>query len=234
MIEIADKKVFTVDTLSIESPGVKSLHLVCNGEVDAHIPGQYLTVYLPELGTPEGKAYSISSAPWEKLCLTIREMGEFSNRLCALRPGDTLLASRPNGYFYSESESTTLVMLAAGIGITPFRSIILNAIKKTPTRPIKLFYSNRTTLDMVFGKALDTLSASHPLFEINYFITRETNLPTNMKPGRIKTDLVLDSLRSDPDAEVMICGSISFVQDYWRNLKKAGVNVEKIYTEAFF
>src|SRR3989338_3596077 len=85
-----------------EAPGVTTLSF--SDESNAVPPftsGQYINVYFPEAHTPEGKAYSISSAPDEQtFSITVRAIGEFSNRLSALRKGDTVSGSLPNGFFF--------------------------------------------------------------------------------------------------------------------------------------
>jgi ferredoxin-NADP reductase len=229
-----DKKLYTVTGTVAEAPGVSTLQLACAGRAPSYIPGQFITVYLPELGTPEGKAYSISSAPGEPLGITVSARGEFSRRLCALGPGDTFLASAPSGYFYSESATSTLVMLAAGIGIAPFRSVMLDAAKKNTARPLLLFYSNRTIADTVFDGMLGKLAAAHQSVGVNRFITREENLPVGVTRGRISAEAVLRAIGEAPDPEFFICGSISFVRDMWRGLKSAGISEDRLYTEAFF
>ena len=229
-----DKKTYTVTGTAAEAPGVVTLHLACAGGAPAYLPGQFITVYLPELGTPEGKAYSISSAPGEPLSITVSARGEFSRRLCALVPGDAFEASAPEGYFYSESAQSALILLAAGIGIAPFRSVMLDSIKKNPARPLLLFYGNRTTPDIVFGKWLDELAGAHGAVQVRHFITREDALPAGVTRGRIPPEAVADAAGGVPDPEFFICGSIPFVRDMWRGLRSAGVSEDRLYTEAFF
>lgn len=228
------KKTFTVVAATPETPGVVTLELVCEDGALEHTPGQFITVYLPELGTPEGKAYSISSAPHEPLSITISSRGEFSKKLCSMRTGDTLLASGPEGYFFSESPSSTLVMLAAGIGIAPFRSVILSELARHPTRRIILLYSNRTVGDTVFGGCLNTLASQHPNIEVHHFVTREDRLPAGVTRGRMPAREVMRAAGDAPDPEFFICGSIPFVRDLWRGLRAEGVAEERLYTEAFF
>lgn len=199
-----------------------------DGGIPTYVPGQFITVYFPELGTPEGKTYSISSAPHEeRLDITIKAIGEFSNRLCAMQPGNQLLASLPYGFFYSENKDTDLVMIAAGIGITPFRSLITNASFYTPDRSLSLFYSVRTRNDRIF---MDELLVRVPTHQ---FVTRDA--PTNISATFRRMD-AQDILRekAHDNAEFFICGSISFVRDLWRGLKGAGVPEDRLYTEAFF
>lgn len=219
-----------------EAPAVVTLKLSRDdGTIPFYQPGQFITVYFPELGTPEGKAYSISSAPSEPfLAITIKGMGEFSNRLCALQTGDALVASAPCGYFFSESLTSTLILIAAGIGVAPFRSIIINVLHNNPQRSILLFYSSRTVTDIIFGNLLKALEAKHKNLTSTHFITREEQTPKEMHQGRIHTPAILEEIKDGPDPEFLICGSISFVRDLWRGLRDAGIAEERLYTEAFF
>lgn len=234
MRELADKKIYTVTDAVREALGVTTLILASADGIPSYIPGQFITVYLPELGTPEGKAYSISSAPGEPLSITVSARGEFSRRLCSLSPGDTLAASAPSGYFYSESETSTLVMLAAGIGVAPFRSMMQDAARKNPARRLMLFYSSRTMADVVFSKTFDELAAAHENVEVRRFVTREDELPAGVTCGRMSAEAVARRAAEASDPEFFICGSISFVRDLWRGLRSAGVGEDRLYTEAFF
>lgn len=229
-----DKKKYTVTKTIPEAPGVVSLELSCEGGTSLYIAGQFITVYLPELGTSEGKTYSISSAHEEPLRITVEERGPFSRHLCALKPGDTFLATEPGGYFYSESGTSTLVMLAAGIGIAPFRSVILESLQKNPARRIVLLYSSRTMENIVFREELGKLAAKHKTFEVRHFITREDAVPEGATKGRMSAETILQAVGDASAQEFFICGSISFVRDVWKGLKLAGIPEELLYTEAFF
>lgn len=209
-----------------EAPGVITL------ELEEHLPfesGQYINVYFPEFGTPEGKAYSLSSAPGEPLAITVRGIGEFSNRLCAMELGDAFLGSLPYGFFSPEFRDTSLVMIAAGIGITPFRAIIREAVRKAPDRPMWLFHSIRTSSDAVFKKEFETLKNKLPNLNLSYFITREGG-----SARRMTVEDMLLKLTDKEKAEFMICGSIPFVRDIWKGLVSSGISQDQIYTEAFF
>ncbi|MDE2079389.1 MAG: hypothetical protein KGI73_03320 [Patescibacteria group bacterium] len=218
-----------------EAPNIKTLKLAReDGAPHRFIPGQFITVYFPELGTPQGKAYSISSAPDEtEIAITVKRIGVFSNRLADLRPGDTVEASTPYGYFYSDSNETPLVMAAGGIGITPFRSIILDSLKKTPKRKLSLFYSARTAADLAFKSVLDECERRSTC-RVQYFVTREVAAPRGMASGRMSATALAAAAEGDATAEFMLCGSIPFVRDLWRGLRAEGIDEGRIYTEAFF
>ncbi len=226
---------YIVREIISETPGVSTLRLsLANGAIPTYVPGQFITVYAPELGTPEGKAYSISSAPHEKtLNITVKDMGKFSHYLCSRKQGDELEGSLPYGYFFSESSTSTLALVCGGIGIAPFRSMLLQAAHETPRRSIALFYSNRTAQDIVFKKTLDELQETDRNLRVQNFITRE-HAEHPMIKGRITAKRIVESLDNTQPAEFLLCGSISFVRDLWRELRAEGIPEETIYTEAFF
>ncbi|MBI3573988.1 hypothetical protein HY090_02975 [Candidatus Kaiserbacteria bacterium] len=235
-MEHEPNETYVVREKIFETPTVCTLKLAhSDGSIPAFVPGQFITVYFPELGTPQGKAYSISSAPSEKtIAITVKQIGAFSHRLSSMNSGDTLSASLPYGYFYSESAASTLVMLAAGIGIAPFRGMIMDALANNPTRKLVLCCSNRTEMDITFRNALKECSERFPNCSVNHFITREETAPEGTTKGRMSAPAVLQIVGSAPDPEFLLCGSISFVRDMWRDLCAASVPEEKIYTEAFF
>ncbi len=229
-----NKKTYKIINRKQETKDVATLFISCEAGDVMYLPGQFITIYLPELGTPEGKAYSISSAPGEPMSITVRALGDFSRRLCELTSGDTFLASAPSGYFYSESDTSSLVMLTGGIGITPFRSMIVDSIRKRNNRNIHLFYSNKTVSDIVFGKELDSLASTYDFLNIRQFITREEKISDNLTKGRISAKTVTSVFENLNELEFFLCGSIPFVRDMWRGLKAGGVSEDFIYTEAFF
>ncbi len=236
MKQTENKYIYVVEKNIQETYDVSTLELhVLNEKLPRYVAGQYITVYFPQSGTPEGKAYSISNPPGSTtLNISVKSMGEFSRKLVALRRGDTVTGSLPYGYFFSESLEIPLVLIAAGIGISPFRSIIFDAISKNPLRQITLLYSSKTAGDIIFREEFDTLHSLQANFKVRYFLTRETTNHQNITCSRID-EKALEKYRSPSnEAEYMICGSISFTRDMWKLLKRIGVLEEKIYTEAFF
>lgn len=232
-----DRVRYTVHENIGEAPGVASLALVDEkGGVPEFLPGQFINVYFPETNTPEGKAYSISSSPDEKsFSITVRSLGEFSNRLCGMEAGDTFEASLPYGFFRPEREDSPLVLLASGIGITPFRSIIRTAAEKFPARRIALFHSVRTLEDAIFRGEFENMKTTMPHFSLSYFVTREdVPLSAGLIARRMTSADILDAAPATPNAEFLLCGSIPFTRDMWRSLKHAGVSEDAMYTEAFF
>lgn len=228
---------YTVLSRVEEVPGVVTLNVTTESHSPlSFVAGQYINVYFPELNTPEGKAYSISSAPHESaFSITVRAIGEFSHRLHALLPGDPLLGSLPYGFFYPECEESDVVMLAAGIGISPFRSMIRDTLARNPARRITLMHSIRVASDALFLNEFDELKKRLPHFSLVHFVTREEKpeLP-GATTRRMNAYDVIERTAAPATTEFLICGSIPFTRDMWRALRHAGISEDHMYTEAFF
>ncbi len=234
-----DTQTYTLPIRAIrqETKDVWTLQLEPTGNYPKHIAGQYITVLLPGKDPVEGKAYSISSAPYEEgVCITVKRMGQFSDALCAKQVGDTLRVSPPYGFFYPEAEdSGTIVCIAGGIGITPCISIIKQHCHTNDPRPIHLYYSNRYEEDILFADELRALQTRHCQLQVEHFITRQENVSDGYTAGRMYIPNLLQRLPTDTDEKhFFVCGSMHFTREIWKELCDAGVAPEAIYTEGFF
>ena len=222
--------------IKAETPSVNTLYLECLSKRPEFIAGQYLTVKLPGHDPVEGKAYSISSAPYQHLVsITVKRLHNYSLALLKKQIGDIIVTSPPYGFFYPEAEDTgPLVFLAGGIGITPCVSIIAQLLHEKDPRPLYLYYSNQKLEEIAFAKKLADLKQTHPNFSLTTFLTREESVCTPHHTGRMTAERVLSSMNNSKAATFFLCGSQYFAQDLWRQLKDIGVAPEQIYTEGFF
>ncbi|MDY0287290.1 MAG: FAD-dependent oxidoreductase [Sphaerochaeta sp.] len=90
------------------------------------------------------RAFSIASAPGEDTFLigtrTGRSPSGFKKALMEMQEGDAIRMRGPFGWFVVEDDTTPIVLLATGVGITPMRSL-LHALKDEKSRPIHLIHS---------------------------------------------------------------------------------------------
>lgn len=212
-----------------ETQAVTTLTIaLLNGNIPAYKAGQYITVYFFDSSAPQGKAYSISSAPTERLfTITVKAVGEYSHRLCAMDCDDTFFGSLPKGVFYSEYKDTDIIMLASGTGVTPFRSMIIDTVQNAQKKALFLFYSHRTTGDALFTEEFDNIKKNYATVHIENYVTRES-----AKPRRITIPDILSIVRNSRQGEFFICGPTSFVREQRIALQNAGVVSEYIHTEA--
>lgn len=202
-----------------------------DGGVLEYAAGQYITVYFEGTSTPEGKAYSLSSAPGEQLMsITVKKIGEYSGRLHELADGDTFIISDAYGHF-NPMTTKPLVCIGAGVGIAPLWSVIKHEYQHDAGRVAQLFYSNKTVEDAAFHDELARVSSSTSL-GVHHHITRQQSVPAHMHKGRINVDECLKA--AEDEAMFLLCGSVHFVRDIWKELTTRGIAAERISTETFF
>ena len=109
--------------------------------------------------------FTLASAPAEEIVkITTRisnEPSEFKKALLELKQGMTISMSGPVGSFYLKDNSPTL-LIAGGIGITPFRSIIkqMEMTGNCIETPIQLLYldSNKS---YIYKNELDEIARQY-------------------------------------------------------------------------
>ncbi|MEK7236600.1 MAG: FAD-dependent oxidoreductase [Nitrospirota bacterium] len=126
-------------------------------------PGQFVDMTLvdPPETDAEGneRAFSIASAPHEDMLMVATRMRDtaFKRVLRSMPLGATVQMEGPFGNFVLHADPVRpAVFLAGGIGITPFRSMVLHAVAQKLPHRLFLFYSNRRPEDAPF---LDELQA---------------------------------------------------------------------------
>lgn len=214
-----------VTRIDTHSKDICTIHFTVQGSDYAYKAGQYITVYFDSSSSPQGKAYSLSSAPSDTyMSITVKRIGEFSRLLHQLRKGDTFQISEPYGHFYVPDEKH-IVALAAGVGIAPIWSIIKHHAPLG--RSIDLHYSNTAEDAIVFRRELASIPPGAQV-SVKHYITRGATTHT---ARRIRVASDIDTTR---DARYYICGSQDFVTNMWRQLRACGVDTRRISTETFF
>lgn len=214
-------------------------------------PGQYITV---RVATPDSRTtmrnYSLSDKPgqeWLRISVkredapvTTAPAGYVSNLLhSSVQAGDTLEIAPPCGEFFldvSEKHQRPLVLLAAGIGITPLMSILQTALVTTPDREIVLIHGCLNEDVQAFRTTIDGLAKSHPLLRVHHRysdplgpgITRTGTAST----GFIDAELV-ESFVPGRDADYFFCGPQPFMVGIYQELLKWGLPPAQVRFEFF-
>lgn len=139
--------------------------------------GQFMRYMLPHPKMDErgqNRFFSIASAPHERVIrLTTRFASEdgssFKKVLRNLQPDAEVIATGPSGDFVLGDPNAKYVLIAGGIGITPFRAIILDQDKQNNPMDIILLYGSRTP-DPTFKAEFESISARRPNFKIHYVV----------------------------------------------------------------
>lgn len=136
-------------------------------------PGQYIELSLPSLQTDirgERRMFSIASSPSEpvlRLAMRIpKRASRFKQHLSALKPGDTVPATAIAGDFVlPKPGKRPLLLIAGGIGITPFISQLKQLETMDIKRDITLIYLVRSKKDAAYSDWLSKKSITLKLIE---------------------------------------------------------------------
>lgn len=136
-------------------------------------PGQYQTYELAQVeGDDKAKKrfFTIASAPSEgEIHISTRvSNSSFKQALNALKPGDFIEAHDIEGDFTWESDAP-VVLVAGGIGVTPYRSILLERAAKGKLLHARLLYFGRDE-NFAFRSEFDHLIEAHPELTVDYIV----------------------------------------------------------------
>ncbi|MEK6861599.1 MAG: FAD-dependent oxidoreductase [Nanoarchaeota archaeon] len=222
----------------IETLSVITLKCDTHNNFD-YLPGHYIGIDLRSSLSDYQliKAFSLASSPTELPYIMITfKKGEspFKKKLESLKVGDKIKIKGPYGNFLFQNDfSKTAIMIAGGIGITPFRGMIKYATDKKLPAKIKLLYSSKTQDEIAFFKELEELKKINKNLEIKYTLTRDNNNGEwNGSTGRINEKVIKDNIDIN-NSIFYICGTPSMVEDMIAILKNIGIKEEDIRYEKF-
>ncbi len=168
-----------------EAHDVKSFYLtpVDNRPLAHFFPGQYLTFRLPIAGSdrPLVRCYSLSDRPREDFYrCTIKRIGPPEDRPEApagrgsshfhemVKVGDVLDVRAPAGTFYIDPLDTKpLVLIGAGIGVTPLVSMLDWLVQVAPRRAVYALFGFHSGRDHPFKDRLARLAAEHSQLQLH-------------------------------------------------------------------
>ncbi len=196
--------------------------------------GQFLRYHLEDPNPDERRMdrfFSISSTPEEKNIMltskfTADEGSTFKRDLLKMKIGGYIQAMGPFGHFIVPdvfiSEGKRLCFIAGGIGITPFRSIILDLENRGAPINITLLYANRNN-DIVFKDELEAVASRNPNFKVHYFID----------PERITEEAIKQNVPDLMGFIFYISGPEPMVQSFEKMLEGMGIAKENVKRDYF-
>jgi len=192
-------------------------------------PGQYATIRFQQgLRPTPTRCFSLISPPSSSvLQFALKIEGNFTQAAARLRPGDSVKVQGPFGNFTINPEyDRNIVMLASGIGITPFLSMLRDIDERQVKPHVTLLYSNRSSTNIPFKEQLQTLAQRNPNLRIELFSGDTT--------GKITEQHILDLVSAHgKQTTYFICGTASFTQRMQTTLASLGVYDNRIISESF-
>ena len=204
-------------------------------------PGQHIPVQVQIDGEAAMiRTYSLSSAPSDGyLRISVKAQGPASRHLHErVKPGDVLDVRSPMGSFTLDEQSTRpLVLIGAGVGITPLLAMLREQLNKGQARRIHLFHGARSLADLPFGQELASLrQQAGGLLHVHRALSQPEDHAVAGQDyeftGRLGIEQVKATLALD-DYDFYLCGPGSFTQDLYEGLRSVHVPDARIHAEAF-
>lgn len=204
-------------------------------------PGQHIPVQVQIDGEAAMiRTYSLSSAPSDGyLRISVKAQGPASRHLHErVKPGDVLDVRSPMGSFTLDEQSTRpLVLIGAGVGITPLLAVLREQLNKGQARRIHLFHGARSLADLPFGQELASLrQQAGGLLHVHRALSQPEGHAVAGQDyeftGRLGIEQVKATLALD-DYDFYLCGPGSFTQDLYEGLRTVHVPDARIHAEAF-
>ena len=184
------------------------------------------------------RGFSIASAPYEETIMVATRMRNTAfKRVLKTLPLETAVRIEgPFGNLTLHNNATRpAVLLAGGIGITPFRSILFRAAKEKLPHRIFLFYSNRRPEDAPFLEELHALEKENRNYKLIATMTKmeESHRPWHGETGLINKEKLARYLQDAVSPIYYIAGPAGMVKGLHTMLNQAGVDDDDIRTEEF-
>jgi len=187
-----------------------------------------------EIKLPGGKTarrmFSLSSAPQEnRVTITTYWHGDnassYKKALWNLQPGDNAKIRGPVGLMYMRDISANNILIAGGIGITPFRSMLIEAALLGEDIHATLLYANKSPDEVIFKDELENLSKKFNNLVVKYIYS----------PTKISKDIINDSMGASKleNTNFYLSGPPKMIKTYKKLLKDIGISRKNIYSDPF-
>jgi len=236
-INAGDTRPMLVLSVKQESADVYSIVLkpADGNPVPPFKPGQYISCAVTfDDGRRQLRQYSLSDAPAKgQLRISVKRehageetpAGQVSNWIHDhVEPGSVLQMSHPFGDFTPDTESSKpIVLLSAGVGITPMISALNHIARVNPTRHVIFGHAARSAEHHAHRADVAAAQALMPNLQTVTFYESEQGLMDAAKLPEWPRE----------EANVYMCGPTGFMRAQWAGLLEAGVPVVRLHREVF-
>ncbi|MCA9708134.1 MAG: NO-inducible flavohemoprotein [Myxococcales bacterium] len=227
---------FQVTRIEPESASIRSFYLVPadGGPLMPFTAGQYLTVLLEIDGQSVRRNYSISCAPGlghYRITLKRDPEGLVSRYFHDhVRVGHVLDVLPPCGDFVLHESERPLVLVSAGVGITPTISMLDVAVASG--RPIVFLHATHRGREHAFRRHVQALSRIHPQLR-HAFVYEQLDPGDAPQHVGMLDRAILSRYIAGPDVEVYVVGPQPFMETVFHHVKALGVPEDRIHYEFF-
>ena len=223
-----------------EAPDVISFVFDLLSQPITYQPGQFVFFELDELAFPDERGkrrhFTISSAPSEQgvIMFTTRLRGSgFKETLRHAPAGYELTVETPRGNFVvPEGKTRKHVFIAGGIGVTPYRSIMRNAVDSGSPLEALLLDFNRGLVDVSFRAEFEAIAAGMPSFRLVPVLS-EPEPGWTGELGRLDASLLRRHVSDMAGSLFWVSGPPPMVTSYMEVLDQLGVAPDAMRKDNF-
>jgi nitric oxide dioxygenase len=222
---------FVVAAKQAETPEITSftLHPEDGGAVLAYQPGQFIGLRVEVDGKEQRRNYSLSQlADGRSLRISVKReaQGVVSNHLHQqVHVGDVLEVFAPAGHFTLDDTAKPLVLMGAGVGITPLMAMLQQGL--LAGRAVTFIHCARSPELQAFRSDLLSLAAQHPQLQLRFGYEQAADqLPARgaeVAQGMPDADLLTRWLPAERDVQAYYLGPVGFMRLAKQVLHRAGV-----------
>jgi len=224
-------------------------------------PGQYVMVRPALAGAYQAtRCYSLSSSPdsrfW-RITVKLQDANVDPDRVKTgshntgglsawlhrtIGIGDCLFIGGPRGQFYLPVESARdIVLIAAGVGITPMASMLRWSLEHTPDRKVTLLYQAKNSEHWPLGHHIHQWQSDFASMQAHTFLSRaeadeieslSSQLSGQFHAGKLD-GVAATKLVNNPDADYYMCGPDTWMEQMRDQLVDCGIPPERIRWESF-
>lgn len=251
-VQPAGFRPFTLVARHQESEDIVSFYLADPGraQLPRFVPGQHIVLAIPQQQGPRiYRPYSLSGTGDDGRCYRIsvkretrQEQGQQHSGAGSswlhdqLAVGDSVAVKDPAGQFAAvPGDTTPLVLISGGIGITPYLAMLEAIAAENPGRPVSLLHGVRRPEDYAFAEQLQQLQGRLANGRFRVFLSQpgEGPLPAMAQAGRMDIGEQLAQLQPPADAAFFLCGKPAFTAALREALLAANIDAGRIRMESF-
>ncbi|MFP6774145.1 MAG: FAD-binding oxidoreductase [Alphaproteobacteria bacterium] len=206
-------------------------------EAGQHLP---MELEVPEYSEPVRRTYSLSGGPSQasyRISVKREPRGTASRYLHDHMETGAIISSRqPAGGFMLSCSTCPVVLVSAGVGLTPLVSMLHDLAAEGGGRPVWFVHGARDGAHHPLAREVRELCQSRSGIALHVAYSRpraEDTMGTDHdSTDRVDSDL-LAGLIENPGAHYFLCGPTRFMADLQTGLEGRGIPVAQIHTESF-
>lgn len=179
--------------------------------------------------------FSISSSPEDRprIEFTIKEAGDFTDRIGTIPLGTRAFLDGPHGCFTPAGQpACRLVLIGGGVGFAPLMGILRDLAARAWPHPVDVLYGNRIESQILYRDELARLGERLDLRL--HLVLSEPPEGWDGPRGELTPDVIARCLKErDPRALYLVCGPVPMMSVVETALLDLGIPADRILSERF-